>query len=371
MGLFNFLSKKSEEIIVDAETVEEDSFIETAEKTALIVTENVDKKKITEVSDKLTECFGKYTGRENFVFDPMPNYVWILLFSISMICSLSFLWFLPVAAGTLLYSATYKMYGIYIILVVVAIIFVNGYLCWKSLRELRFSKRYMQYRSVLQYKNFEFTDDLASIIDFKREVVERDLKKAVKEKLIPQGNFGEDNLVFMVTAEAFAKYYASKPAYDLYFRQLWENRSKVEVRTKEAEELLVQGEEYIGKIQDRNAIIKSKEISDKLKKVENIAVTVFHEINVKPADIDKLGIFINYYLPAIEKLLKSYIEIGEEQVKGDSLQKDQRDIIQALDSINNAFESLLVRFYEERELDVANEISELEATMKQEAILTD
>ena len=50
-----------------------------------------------------------------------------------------------------------------------------------------------------------------------------------------------------------------------------------------------------------------------------------------------------------------YLTINEKQVKGDGLQQVQKDVVRALDSINDAYENLLEKFYEEQELDISSE----------------
>lgn len=369
MGLFDFLHKKTDERIIDVEVAVEESFIEQAQKAAMLVDESVKKGDFSEVSNKLRGY--TYNGKERAVFDYTSIIPWILLMLLGIICSIGFMCFLPFAAGIIAYSVEYRLYGMYITAIIVAVVMFNALLCAKAVQEIRFSRRYDHYKNILKYRNIEIVEDLAEMIEVKSKIVEKDLKRAVRTKLIPQGHFGKDNLFFIVTDEVFARYSKSKAAYDRYFKKMMEDRSRMKIRTKETEELLAQGEEYIGKIRDSNDIIKDREVSAKLDQMERVVSAIFHEVDINPAQANKLGVFVNYYLPTTEKLLESYMEIDEKQVKGKSLQKTQRDITQALDSINNAFESLLERFYEEQELDVASDISAMGIIMKQEGLQTD
>lgn len=143
------------------------------------------------------------------------------------------------------------------------------------------------------------------------------------------------------------------------------------VRTKETEELLEQGQEYVEKIRDTNDLIKDKEISNKLDRMEKVVAAIFHEVDINPAQSNKLGVFMGYYLPTTEKLLEAYLELDEKEVKGKSVKKTKLDISKALDSINIAFESLLERFYEEQERDISSDIFAMEAIMKQEGLQND
>ena len=79
--------------------------------------------------------------------------------------------------------------------------------------------------------------------------------------------------------------------------------------------------------------------------------------------------FMNYYLPTTEKLLETYIEIDEKQVKGTSLEKTKKDIDDAIDKIIDSFEGLLDKFYQQKELDIATDISAMEILMKQDGLI--
>ena len=52
------------------------------------------------------------------------------------------------------------------------------------------------------------------MVNINRDIVTKDLKKAVRIKLIPQGHFGMNELLFMVSEEAFASYLASEASYN-------------------------------------------------------------------------------------------------------------------------------------------------------------
>lgn len=147
-----------------------------------------------------------------------------------------------------------------------------------------------------------------------------------------------------------------------------EERLRMKERTKEMQAIMDQGQGYIDKIHESNDIIKDKIISQKLHRMENVVSMIFHEVDVNPQNADKLGMFMNYYLPTTEKLLEAYIEIDEKQIKGKSLEKTKKDIEGAIDKIIDSFEGLLDKFYHEKEMDIATDISAMEILMKQDGL---
>ena len=139
-------------------------------------------------------------------------------------------------------------------------------------------------------------------------------------------------------------------------------------RSKEMENILSRGQQYVDKIHESNDIIKDKIISQKLDRMEKVVSMIFHEVDINPAKSDQLGMFMNYYLPTTEKLLEAYIEIDEKQVKGKTLEKTRKDIEGAIDKIIDSFEGILDKFYQEQDMDISSDISAMEIIMKQEGL---
>lgn len=88
---------------------------------------------------------------------------------------------------TMAYSDTFRMVAL-IGVVISAIVFViNILIIVKEFCQIRFSKRYNTYVKDLRFKNIELIDDLAVYSKAEPEKVIKDLNKAVRMKLIPQG----------------------------------------------------------------------------------------------------------------------------------------------------------------------------------------
>ena len=365
MGLFDFIHKKTGKQGMEILTAEE-SFIDCAEKTASLVADSVENGEIEEVSGRVQELISTMPEKQRNVFDSLSATPWVTTIAVCILLSVGFLMLFPIALGSLWYSDTYRQYGIGGVALILLIVGVNAFICRKAIFEIRFSKRYKKYENVLRYKNFEIVDDLAEMVGVSKDITIKDLIKAVHLKLIPQGRFGNDQLFFMVTDYAFEKYSVNPEIYDRYFRQLMDERSRINERPKEIEDLLRQGREHVAKICDYNDAIKDKDVSEKLDRMEKLVAAIFHEVDINPSQAGKLSMFMNYYLPTTEKLLEAYADIDEKNIKGERLKKVQMDIVKALDSINDAFEILLERFYEEQEIDIASDISVMEKVMKQQ-----
>ena len=343
-----------------------DTYIKEAKKAAYIVDKGIENGDFSDMNEKLEKLSGAKVEREQYVFEGAASTESIMTIVVSVIFSMIFLCLGVLAGGTLKYSKVYQLYGIIGVSISGILIVFNILLIVKNVRNIRFHHRYKVYESILKYKNIEIIEDIATFAMLKTEIVIGDLKKAVKRKYIPQGHFGRDEIIFMVSDEVYDQYKEKQAVYDRYYRKQVEERARMKERSKAMQEILDSGRRYIDKIHESNDIIKDKKISEKLDRMERIVSMIFHEVDINPAQADKLGLFLNYYLPTTEKLLEAYIDLDEKDIKGKSLQKAQKEIEASIDTINDSFERLLDKFYQEKELDITSDITAMEVIMKQE-----
>lgn len=345
-----------------------DEYLQEVQEAVDIVNNGVEKGTFSEMTERLDKLPSVNMSRDKYVFEyncPITN-KWSVVVCILFIALC--LYYVPICIGTIVYSDRFKMSALVGILVSAIVIAINCIVIVEKFCEIHFNKRYNTYVKDLKFKNIEIIDDLAVYSKVEPEKVIKDLNKAVKMKLIPQGHFDKDNLMFIVSDEVYEKYKDKQAVYDRYYRKQVEERLRMKERTKEMQAIMDQGQGYIDKIHESNDIIKDKIISQKLNRMENVVSMIFHEVDVNPQNADKLGMFMNYYLPTTEKLLEAYIEIDEKQIKGKSLEKTKKDIEGAIDKIIDSFEGLLDKFYHEKEMDIATDISAMEILMKQDGL---
>ena len=171
--------------------------------------------------------------------------------------------------------------------------------------------------------------------------------------------------MFIASDELYSKYEENKPEYDRYYKQLIEERARIEERSDEIQKILDIGNEYLEKIQNSNQLIKDKDITEKLNKMEKIVATIFREVDINPEQSGKLSMFLNYYLPTTEKLLTTYIDIAEKKIEGVSIRNSKKEIEHGLDMLIESFEGILNQFYEEQEMDIVSDVAAMEAIMTQ------
>jgi hypothetical protein len=372
MGLFNNrFSKKCintpTELEVSSST--KTGYIGEAEKIANVVKTGLEKENYSGMNRQLSAIKQK-EEKDIYVFEH-PGVI-KEYYAIALIVGLSlcFTYYLFIGAGTVYLSSTAELgtIGMFFIVVSSVILLVNIVLVPKIVSAIRFKSRFDIYEELLGYKSWEFIDDIAICAKQPEALVIKDLERAIKCKLIPQGHLSKENKVFMVSNEVYERYMEKPAVYDRYFQKMIEERHRIKSRTRRISLIMETGERYIEKIHGYETLVKDKNISKKIARMEHIVSMIFHEIDANPSQAQSLSVFLNYYLPTTEKLLDTYVTMDEKQTSGKNATQTKREIEEAINTIVSAFEGILEKLYEEYEMDITSDIAAIELSMKQEGL---
>jgi hypothetical protein len=370
MGLFEGMNSKKKSTAVDTvdkQRSPKSGCLEDAEEMAQMVSDGLEQENYSEMNRKLTEIAQK-VDREQYIFE-CPEAVGKLFPAIGCILlTIAYAYFFLIGSATSFLSHEYVARGIVIAVISAAVVYINVSLILRAVSAIRYQMRFNSYEELIGCRSYELVGELALHAKQNEATVIKDLQKAVKEKLIPQGHFNRDDLVFMVSDKVYNRYLEKPEVYDRYFKKMLEDRQRVKSRTKRVQEIMEAGDMHIAKIQDYRKLIKDKVVGRKIERMENIVSMIFEEIDANPKQAKSLGVFLNYYLPTTEKLLDAYVAIGEKPVSRKNAPNEKKEIEEALNIIVDAFEGILEKLYEEREMDIASDIAAMELTMKQEGL---
>lgn len=306
--------------------------------------------------------------KAEYVFEHPSIVFKIIAMTVCVAATLLCLYFLFIGFATIFFSVEYLTIAISGIVASFILLFANIFLIVKFVSTIKFKLRFDIYIELLGFKSLEFVEELALCSKQKEPRVIKDLHRSVKQKLIPQGHFNRDNLVFMVSDKIYDKYMEKPAVYDRYFQKKIEERRRVEARTDRINQIMETGEQYIKKLNDFSSLIKNKTVSRKIARLVNVVSMIFHEIDVNPSNVQSLGVFLNYYLPTTEKLLNSYVTITESKISVSKLSSAKKEIEAALNTIIASFEGVLEKLYEEYEMNITSDIDAMELVMKKEGL---
>ena len=375
MGLFNNLFSKKKatsgsefEIITTSET----GYIGEAEKIAKVVSAGLEKENYTGMNQQLSAIAQKDADKETYVFEHPGVVSRYYAIALLVAVSIAYAYYLFIGTSTIQLASDIELRSIgnFFIYSSIAVISINAYLVFKLISAIRFKKRFDTYEELVGYKSWEFIEDIAVCSKRKEALVLKDLRRAIKRKLIPQGHFSQENRVLMVSNKVYDAYMEKPTVYDRYFQQMIEDRHRERSRTRRIAQLMEQGEQYIQKIHGYGTLVKDKTVAKKIARMENLVSKIFHEVDVNPRQANSLGVFLNYYLPTTEKLLDAYVVLDEKQATGKQSARTKKEIEEAVSTIVTAFEGILEKLYEEYEMGITSDIAAMELSMKQDGLPT-
>lgn len=370
MGLFDKLLKKKHpdsDNELDIIPTNETGYLCEAEKLAYIVDTSLEKEDFSALNYRLAKMVPVQKERIEYVFSNNGFVGNAIALVLTILDTLFFGYFLFIGIATALLSKTFLSIGLVITILSLIFIALNIFLIAKLVTVIKYKMRYNIYEEILGFKSMEFVEDIAHCSKQSETIVVKDLIKAINQKLIPQGHFTNNNLVFMVSDDVYEKYTLKPAIYDRYFQKQLENRQRTKARTKRINDIIETGEQYIKKLNDVKTITKEKAISKKIEHLGNVAAMIFHEIDVNPSTVTSLGVFLNYYLPTTEKLLDTYVSITEKKIEVPNLTKAKKEIENSLSTIIKSYELILEKLYEESEMNIKSEIEAMEVVMLKES----
>lgn len=375
MGFFNNLfSKKKVPLSSELEsiTTTETGCMGEAEKIAKVVSAGLEKENYTGMNQQLSAIARQDGAKETYVFEHPGVVSRYYAIALLVAISIGYIYYLFIGSGTVYFTSDSELYsiGTFFIYASMAVLCINVFLISKLISAIRFKGRFDTYEELIGYKSWEFVEDIATCSKRKEALVLKDLRWAIKRKLIPQGHFSQENRVLMVSDKVYDAYMEKPAVFNRYFQQMLEDRHRERSRTRRIAQLMEQGEQYIQKIHGYGTLVKDKSIARKIARMENLVSKIFHEVDVNPRQANSLGVFLNYYLPTTEKLLDAYVVLDEKQATGKQSAQTKKEIEEAVSTIVTAFEVILEKLYEEYEMDIASDIAALELSMKQDGLAT-
>ena len=263
---------------------------------------------------------------------------------------------------------------------------VCGVMLHKGVKSGRLADRYYEYGRRLGGTEYFSIRELAEQTGMREEDVRRDLLEMIRSGYLPQARLDTQQKTVMLTDQAYQLYLQAEAgrqqretAERASRRQNAGNPPQTAVQAqkrpadseerKEIREILERGNAYIRKVREVNdQIPDTEEMSTKLYRLEEIMHRIFEQVQKQPESAAGLRRFMDYYLPTTEKLLDAYVELDRQPVSGENVVKTKKEIDEALDVINDAFENLLNNMFENMAWDISSDISAMKTMMIQDGL---
>ena len=246
----------------------------------------------------------------------------------------------------------------------------SAFLTHSGVKDVRLVDQFNRYSKLIGNAEYIALDDLAAMAGETREQVEQNLDRMIAKKMLPQAKFDEKKSTLILTQQAYSQYRLAEDARAQREAAAAARRDSIDGMDvpEDIKDTLRRGSEFIATVREQNERIPDAEMTEKLYQLEHIVDRIFAQVKKEPASARDLNKFLSYYLPTTEKLINAYIDLDKQPVAGENIATTKREINEALDTINVAFENLLDDLYQEVAWDISSDISVMKTMMAQDGL---
>lgn len=147
-----------------------------------------------------------------------------------------------------------------------------------------------------------------------------------------------------------------------------EPESPPDTGNPELNRLIEDGRAKLLELRRLNAAIKDPTITRQLDEMERITQKIFDQVESHPEKLPQVKTFLNYYLPTVLKLLKSYDQLSKQGISGANIENTMRKIENIMETVLDAFRKQLDNLFEDTAMDISADISVLETMIAKEGL---
>ncbi len=145
--------------------------------------------------------------------------------------------------------------------------------------------------------------------------------------------------------------------------------AKIDTGNAQLNQSLEDGMAFIGRLRSSQLAIENTKIQTLLEHMIQTVNAIFDHIQANPHKLSTIRRFLNYYIPTVSNLLKSYDELEEQKQAAAKLQATLHGIEAVLGQVTAAFDRQLEALYEKDVIDINADIRVLEQMLEREGLL--
>lgn len=132
--------------------------------------------------------------------------------------------------------------------------------------------------------------------------------------------------------------------------------------------MISEGMAFLKTIRQSRDFIDNKAIQESIDRIDHSTMKILEHVRAYPNKLSSIRRFMNYYLPTIAKLLKSYDTLEEQNLSASSIQNTMQGIEHVMSKAADAFDHQLEALFASDIVDIDSEIKVLEHMMKRQGL---
>ena len=232
-------------------------------------------------------------------------------------------------------------------------------------------RRFRNYVSQVEAKQYARIEDLAAAVGKKKKFVEKEIRHMIHNGFFLQGHLDHAGTTLITSNAMYEQYLqAEKSRKEREITVASSCQEAVDGQySPQVLQILEEGTAYIEHIRRCNEAIPGEVMSSKLETLENIMKRIFEQLKKDSESGDELQKFMKYYLPTTTKLLDAYCELDARPSYGSgNIETTKKEIEDTLDVINAAFAKLLDDMFEEVSWDISADISTMKTMLAKDGL---
>lgn len=231
-------------------------------------------------------------------------------------------------------------------------------------------RRFQRYTMRLNNRYYCPIKELAAATGQNEKSTVKDLQKMIELGMFPEGHIDEQNIYFMLNNKYYNEYLRLQHNAKIKALELKnsERKPSENTLTSEQRKIIDDGRALIEDIKRVNNLIPGEDLSKKINRLEEVGEKIFEYVEVHPEKIPQIKRFTTYFLPTTLKLADTYAKLDDQPIQGENISGVKKEIEDTMDTIYDAFETLLDGLFEDLALDISTDISVLETMFAQEGL---
>ncbi|MCL2055905.1 MAG: 5-bromo-4-chloroindolyl phosphate hydrolysis family protein [Oscillospiraceae bacterium] len=134
----------------------------------------------------------------------------------------------------------------------------------------------------------------------------------------------------------------------------------VKTGVEETDSLLTDGLKQMGGLIELEKDIGDEKLAGPVSELLSITRQIFDYVKKHPDKAKQIRQFVGYYLPTTTKLLRNYMELNRQAVKGENIIESMKKIEGIMDGILFTFRQQLNDLYRDKNIDIAADVAVME-----------